>query len=135
VFALDHARAGLSHTLLEQPPPLHRHQWIDLGNGQREILLAGVAMVAAGAFVDVEEASGVRIDDLDRVVGVIQERAEPERGLALLVRAAFARLIPRFVARPVARGFAGLIAALGRIGGFGRHIFPLARGAAPRKSV
>ncbi len=114
VLALDHARAGFPHVLHQLPPAPHRDQRIDVRDGQRAIFVARIAMFAASSFVDVEEAPRPRIDDFDGVVGVIEERAEPQMGPPLVVRAA------------VAREVVGLIAALGRLGRFGRHGLPRA---------
>ena len=116
MLTLDHERARGPHVIPELPPQRHRKQRIDLGDRQREILLACIAVIAAGPLVDVEEARCLRIEDLDRIVRVIEERAEPEMSLPLLVRAALGEQFVRVI----------VIAAFGRSGRFGRHGLPFA---------
>ena len=57
---------------------------IDLPDGLGQHLRAGIAQVEAALLVDVQEASGLRIDHLDGVFHALDQRAEePERCLRL----------------------------------------------------
>ena len=84
--------------------PLFVDQRINVPNGQREKLLAGVPEVCTRFVVDFQKAQRVRLEDLERVVGSVNQAPEQAK-----------RVFAMLALRDVLRGAAETDQAAGRI--------------------
>ena len=66
----------VAHLLFDAAPVGRLHRWINVCHPQLHDLLARVAQVREAPLAHVEEPAGGRVDDLERVIGLVHQFAE-----------------------------------------------------------